>query len=156
MEKTWFITGSSRGFGREITEAALKRGDRVVATARKPDQIDDLSEAYGEHVLTYAFDVTDPAAANSAFGAALNTFGSLDIVVNNAGCADSAPIEEMSEKSFRDQIETNLFGVVNVTKAALPIFHPAPACRSPDRLHRRIIRWSGPLQPRARVHPPDR
>jgi NAD(P)-dependent dehydrogenase (short-subunit alcohol dehydrogenase family) len=123
MEKTWLITGSSRGFGREITEAALKRGDRVVATARKPDQIDDLLEAYGDHVLTWALDVTDPAAANSAVDAALKTFGSLDIVVNNAGYADSAPIEEMSEKSFRDQIETNLFGVVNVTKAALPIFH---------------------------------
>jgi NAD(P)-dependent dehydrogenase (short-subunit alcohol dehydrogenase family) len=123
MQKTWFITGSSRGFGREITTAALKRGDRVVATARKPDQLDDLARAYGEHVLTCALDVTDSAAANRAINAAINTFGSLDVVVNNAGYADSAPIEEMSEESFRDQIETNLFGVVNVTKAALPIFH---------------------------------
>jgi NAD(P)-dependent dehydrogenase (short-subunit alcohol dehydrogenase family) len=119
----WLITGSSRGFGREIAEAALKRGDRVVATARKPDQLDDLAKAYGEHVLTFALDVTDSAAAKNAVDAAINSFGSLDVVVNNAGYADSAPIEEMSEESFRNQIETNLFGVVNVTKAALPIFH---------------------------------
>ena len=122
MQMTWFITGSSRGFGREIAEAALKRGDRVVATARKPDQLDDLLKEYGDQVLTYALDVTDSAAANRAIDAAINSFGSLDIVVNNAGYADSAPIEEMSEESFRDQIETNLFGVVNVTRAALPIF----------------------------------
>jgi NAD(P)-dependent dehydrogenase (short-subunit alcohol dehydrogenase family) len=123
MQMTWFITGSSRGFGREIANAALKRGDRVVATARKPDQLDDLLKEYGEQILTFALDVTDPAAANRAIDGAINSFGSLDIVVNNAGYADSAPIEEMSEESFRDQIETNLFGVVNVTKAALPVFH---------------------------------
>src|SRR5580692_2758290 len=123
MQMTWFITGSSRGFGREIAKAALKRGDRVVATARKSDQLDDLLKEYGEQVLMFALDVTDSAAANRAIDAAINSFGSLDIVVNNAGYADSAPIEEMSEESFRDQIETNLFGVVNVTKAALPIFH---------------------------------
>jgi NAD(P)-dependent dehydrogenase (short-subunit alcohol dehydrogenase family) len=123
MQKTWFITGSSRGFGREIATAALKRGDRVVATARKPDQLDDLAKAYGELVLTFALDVTDSAAANRAVDTAIKSFGSLDIVVNNAGYADSAPIEEMSEESFRAQIETNLFGVVNVTKAALPMFH---------------------------------
>jgi NAD(P)-dependent dehydrogenase (short-subunit alcohol dehydrogenase family) len=123
MPKVWFITGSSRGFGREIAEAALTRGDRVVATARKPDQLDDLSKEYGEQVLTLALDVTDPAAARTAVTAAVDAFSSLDVVVNNAGYADSAPIEEMSEQSFRDQIETNLFGVVNVTRAALPIFH---------------------------------
>jgi NAD(P)-dependent dehydrogenase (short-subunit alcohol dehydrogenase family) len=123
MQRTWFITGSSRGFGREIATAALKRGDRVVATARKPDQLDDLAKAYGELVLKFALDVTDSAAANRAVDTAIKSFGSLDIVVNNAGYADSAPIEEMSEESFRDQIETNLFGVVNVTKAALPMFH---------------------------------
>ena len=123
MEKTWFITGSSRGFGRAIAEAALLRGDQVVATARKPDQLDDLAETYGEKVLTCALDVTDSAEAVGAVDLATNAFGSLDIVVNNAGYANSAPIEEMSEQSFRDQIDTNLFGVVNVTKAALPVFH---------------------------------
>jgi NAD(P)-dependent dehydrogenase (short-subunit alcohol dehydrogenase family) len=123
MDRIWFVTGSSRGFGRAIVEAALVRGDRVVATARKPDQLDDLAQAFGDHVLPLELDVTDPAAARSAIDAAVTAFGSLDIVVNNAGYAASAPIEEMSEESFRDQIETNLFGVVNVTKAALPVLH---------------------------------
>jgi NAD(P)-dependent dehydrogenase (short-subunit alcohol dehydrogenase family) len=123
MEKTWLVTGSSRGFGRQIAEAALRRGDRVIATARNPDDLDDLTGAHGDHVLTLALDVTDSAAAKRAVDAAMSSFGSLDVVVNNAGYADSAPIEEMSEESFRDQIETNLFGVVNVTKAALPLFH---------------------------------
>jgi NAD(P)-dependent dehydrogenase (short-subunit alcohol dehydrogenase family) len=123
MQKIWFVTGSSRGFGREIVEAALRRGDRVVATARKPDQLDDLTKTYGERLLSFALDVTDSAAAKRAVDAAIDSFGSLDIVVNNAGYAASAPIEEMSEESFRDQIETNLFGVVDVTKVALPIFH---------------------------------
>jgi NAD(P)-dependent dehydrogenase (short-subunit alcohol dehydrogenase family) len=123
MDRIWFVTGSSRGFGRAIVEAALVRGDRVVATARKPDQLDDLAKAFGDHVVLLELDVTDPAAARSAVDAAVKAFGSLDIVVNNAGYAASAPIEEMSEESFRDQIETNLFGVVNVTKAALPVLH---------------------------------
>jgi NAD(P)-dependent dehydrogenase (short-subunit alcohol dehydrogenase family) len=123
VQKIWLVTGSSRGFGRSIVEAALTRGDRVVATARKPEQLDDLTTSYGQNVLPFALDVTDSAAAVSAVEAAIDAFGSLDIVVNNAGYADSAPIEEMSERSFRDQVETNLFGLVNVTRAALPFFH---------------------------------
>jgi NAD(P)-dependent dehydrogenase (short-subunit alcohol dehydrogenase family) len=123
MPKTWFITGSSRGFGRQIAEAALQRGDLVVATARNPDQLDDLVEVHKERVVSLALDVTDSTAAKRAVESALSSFGSLDIVVNNAGYADSAPIEEMSDESFRHQFETNLFGVVNVTKAALPFFH---------------------------------
>jgi NAD(P)-dependent dehydrogenase (short-subunit alcohol dehydrogenase family) len=122
MPKTWLVTGSSRGFGREIAEAALKRGDQVLATARNPDQLDALT-TYGDSVVAFALDVTDPAASRKAVAAAISSFGSLDVVVNNAGYAASAAIEEMTEESFRDQIETNLFGVVNVTKAALPIFH---------------------------------
>jgi NAD(P)-dependent dehydrogenase (short-subunit alcohol dehydrogenase family) len=122
MPRTWLVTGSSRGFGREIVEAALKRGDRVLATARNLDQLDALA-AYGDAVVPFALDVTDSAGARSAVDAAIRSFGSLDVVVNNAGYAASAAIEEMSEESFREQIETNLFGVVNVTKAALPIFH---------------------------------
>ena len=122
MPRTWLVTGSSRGFGREIVEAALKRGDRVLATARNPDQLDALA-AYGDAVVSFALDVTDSAGTRRAVDAAISSFGSLDVVVNNAGYAASAAIEEMSEESFRDQIETNLFGVVNVTKAALPIFH---------------------------------
>ncbi|QIQ01133.1 SDR family NAD(P)-dependent oxidoreductase [Streptomyces liangshanensis] len=121
MSQTWLITGSSRGFGRELALAALESGDHVVATARRPAQLDDLVRAYGDRVRTTALDVTDPAAARAAVQLALDAFGRLDVVVNNAGYANSAPIEDTSEDEFRAQIETNLFGVINVTKAALPV-----------------------------------
>ena len=123
MPNTWFITGSSRGFGREITVAALERGHQVVATARNPDHLQDLVEIHNEALLALTLDVTDPTAAKHAIDSAIGHFGALDVVVNNAGYAESAPIEEMSDESFRRQIETNLFGVVNVTKAALPYLH---------------------------------
>jgi NAD(P)-dependent dehydrogenase (short-subunit alcohol dehydrogenase family) len=122
MSKTWMITGSSRGLGRALTKAVLDSGDRVLATARRLDQLDDLVKEYGEAIHTFALDVTDPAAARSAVQAAVEVFGGLDVVANNAGYANSAPIEEMAEDDFRAQIETNLFGVVNVTRAALPLF----------------------------------
>ncbi|WP_446040694.1 oxidoreductase [Streptomyces sp. SID1121] len=121
MSQTWLITGSSRGFGRELALAALESGDHVVATARRPGQLDDLVRKYGDRVRATALDVTDPAAARAAVQLALDAFGRLDVVVNNAGYANSAPIEETSEAEFRAQIETNLFGVINVTKAALPV-----------------------------------
>lgn len=121
MSKVWLITGSSRGFGKELVKAALENGDRVVATARRPEQLVDLAQSYGERVRTFALDVTDATAARAAVQFALDEFGTLDVVVNNAGYADSAPIEEMSDEMFRAQIEANLFGVVNVTKAALPV-----------------------------------
>ena len=119
---TWLITGSSRGFGRALAAAALAAGDSVVATARHPEQLNDLAERYGDRVLTVALDVTDGSAAYAAVARAVNDFGSLDVVVNNAGYANSAAIEDMPADDFRAQIETNLFGVVNVTRAALPVF----------------------------------
>ncbi len=122
MSKTWLITGSSRGLGRALTTAALDNGDRVLATARRPGQLDDLVKEYGEAIHAVALDVTDAAAARSAVQAAVDVFGGLDVVANNAGYANSAPIEEMAEDDFRAQIETNLYGVVNVTRAALPVF----------------------------------
>jgi NAD(P)-dependent dehydrogenase (short-subunit alcohol dehydrogenase family) len=122
MTKTWLITGSSRGFGRELAKAVLDDGDRLVATARRPEQLDDLVGEYGDRIRAIALDVTDVAAARAAVQTAVDEFGALDVVVNNAGYADSAPIEEMSDSDFRAQIETNLFGVFNVTKAALPVF----------------------------------
>ncbi|MBM7566155.1 oxidoreductase [Paenibacillus sacheonensis] len=122
MSKVWLITGSSRGFGRELTQAVLAAGDKVVATARDREQLAFLLSDYGDRVRTCSLDVTDMQAAQAAVRLALDEFGSLDIVVNNAGYANSAPIEEMTDEDFRAQIETNLFGVVNVTKAALPIF----------------------------------
>jgi NAD(P)-dependent dehydrogenase (short-subunit alcohol dehydrogenase family) len=121
MAKTWLITGASRGFGRALAEALLSVGDQLVATARRPEQLDDLVAAHGERILAVALDVTDAAAAEAAVKAAVTAFGSLDVVVNNAGYANSAPIEEMAEADFRAQLETNLFGVVNVTRAALPV-----------------------------------
>jgi NAD(P)-dependent dehydrogenase (short-subunit alcohol dehydrogenase family) len=123
VTRTWLITGSTRGFGRELAIAALDHKDNVVATARRPEQLADLTRDYGDRVRTVALDVTDPAAARAAVQAAVDAFGSLDVVVNNAGFAISAAIEEMTSEDFRSQIETNLFGVVNVTKAALPVLH---------------------------------
>ncbi len=121
MTRTWLVTGSSRGFGREVVKAALEGGDRVVATARRPEELDDLVQEYGDRVRAAALDVTDAAAARAVVQLALDEFGHLDVVVNNAGYANSSPIEETPDDDFRAQIETNLFGVVNVTKAALPV-----------------------------------
>jgi NAD(P)-dependent dehydrogenase (short-subunit alcohol dehydrogenase family) len=121
MARTWLITGASRGFGRRLTEAVLESGDQVVATARRPEQLDDLVVRHGERIRAVALDVTDAAAATRAVKEGTEAFGGLDVVVNNAGYANSAPIEEMAEDDFRAQIETNLFGVVNVTRAALPV-----------------------------------
>ncbi|MCT9108558.1 oxidoreductase [Streptomyces mirabilis] len=121
MTKTWLITGSSRGFGRALARHVLDHGHRVVATARRPEHLKDLVERHGDRVRALALDVTDPAAARAAVQLALDAFGRLDVVANNAGYANSAAIEDMPDEDFRAQIETNLFGVVNVTKAALPV-----------------------------------
>jgi len=121
MAKTWLITGSSRGFGWELAKAVLEDGDNVVATARRPEQLDDLVRRHGDRVRTCALDVTDPEAARAAVKLAVDVFGSLDVVVNNAGYAIFASIEDMPDDVFRAQIEANFFGVVNVTKAALPV-----------------------------------
>ncbi|BAN33467.1 SDR family NAD(P)-dependent oxidoreductase [Mycobacterium avium subsp. hominissuis] len=123
MPKTWFITGSSRGLGRALTTAVLDRGDQVVATARRPAQLDELVDRYGPRIRACELDVTDRAAARRAIAAAVTAFGRIDVVVNNAGYANSAPVEEVSDDDFRAQVETNFFGVVNVTKAALPVLH---------------------------------
>jgi NAD(P)-dependent dehydrogenase (short-subunit alcohol dehydrogenase family) len=119
--RTWFITGSSRGLGRALAEAVLAAGHRLVATARQPDDLRDLVARYGDSIRAVALDVTDPAAARGAVGAATSAFGRLDVVVNNAGYANVNAIEDMAEEDFRAQFETNFFGVVNVTRAALPV-----------------------------------
>ena len=121
MRKTWLITGTSRGFGWELAQAVLDSGDALLATARRPDQLDELVRKHGDRVRTLALDVTDAAAAHAAVEVAVHEFGSLDVVVNNAGYGSSAPIEDFPDDDFRAEIETNLFGVVNVTKAALPV-----------------------------------
>ncbi|RKN34042.1 oxidoreductase [Micromonospora musae] len=121
MEKVWLITGSSRGLGRELAETVLAAGGRLLATARRPEQLDDLVEKYGERIRTVALDVTDSTAARAAVATAVDAFGRLDVLVNNAGYADVASIEDMPEEEFRAQIEANFFGVVNVSRAALPV-----------------------------------
>lgn len=119
--KVWFITGSSRGFGRVWTEAALKRGDKVAATARKLSSISDLNEKYGENVLTLELDVTDAAQAKAAVEQAHAHFGRLDIVLNNAGYSLVATIEEAKADEIRAMYETNILGPVAIIQAALPL-----------------------------------
>ena len=119
-EKIWFITGTSRGFGREWAIAALERGDKVAATARDTASLADLVEKYGDAVLPIQLDVTDREADFAAVKQAHDHFGRLDIVVNNAGYGQFGFVEELSEQDARDQIETNVFGALWVTQAALP------------------------------------
>jgi NAD(P)-dependent dehydrogenase (short-subunit alcohol dehydrogenase family) len=119
--KVWFITGSSRGFGAELVRAVLAHGDCVVATARRPEQLRALVDGHTDRARVFPLDVTDADAAVAAIEFAVAEFGRIDVVVNNAGYANSAAIEEMELDDFRAQIEANLFGVVNVTRAALPV-----------------------------------
>jgi NAD(P)-dependent dehydrogenase (short-subunit alcohol dehydrogenase family) len=124
-QRTWFITGTSRGFGREWAIAALDRGDRVVGTARDVDTMADLGERFPDTFLGLALDVTDRAAVFATVAKAHDHFGELDIVVNNAGYGQFGMVEELSEQEARDQIETNLFGALWVTQAALPYLRAA-------------------------------
>ena len=121
MSKTWFITGASKGFGREWTEAALERGDKVAGTARKLDTLDELVENYGDAFLPIQLDVTDRDDDFAAVQKAAEHFGELDVVINNAGYGHFGMIEELTEEEIRSQVETNLFGALWVTQAALPI-----------------------------------
>ena len=121
MSKVWFITGSSRGFGREFALAALKRGDQVAATARNTKTLTDLVERFGDAVLPLRLDVTDRTQVFEAVAAAQERFGRLDVVVNNAGYALVGAVEELGERELRDQLETNVFGVLHVTQAVLPV-----------------------------------
>ncbi|NJP94977.1 SDR family NAD(P)-dependent oxidoreductase [Nonomuraea sp. FMUSA5-5] len=120
MSKVWFVTGSSRGLGRCFVEAALAHGDRVAATARSVDALEELTAAYGDNVLPLAMDVTGRAAVFAAVERAREHFGRLDVIVNNAGYAQVGAVEELTEQELRDQMETNLFGAVWVIQAALP------------------------------------
>jgi NAD(P)-dependent dehydrogenase (short-subunit alcohol dehydrogenase family) len=119
--KVWFITGTSKGFGRVWAEAALARGDRVAATARDAKTLAPLVERYGAQVSAMALDVTDKAAVAAAIAEAHARFGRLDVVINNAGYGLFGTVEEVNEAEARAQLETNLFGALWVTQAALPI-----------------------------------
>ncbi|MBB4481693.1 oxidoreductase [Rhizobium etli] len=121
MSKVWLITGSSRGLGRALAEAVLASGDNLVATARNPAQLADLSEHYGGQVLTLALDVTNEAAAAATVEAAVKRFGRIDVLVNNAGYGNVGSIEDTSLADFRAQIETNLFGTIIMSKAVIAL-----------------------------------
>ena len=120
MDKVWLVTGSASGLGRNIAEAVLESGDRLVATARNPRRLDDLVNKFGERVRAVSLDVADESAAQAAVQVALDAFGRLDVVVNNAGFGDIAPFEQLSAERFKAVIDTNFYGVVNVTRAAVP------------------------------------
>jgi len=118
--KVWLITGSSTGFGRSLSEAVLKRGDRVVATARRPEQLSELGDQYPQTVKTIRLDVTDLQEVRDAVQTALATFGQVDVLVNNAGYGVLGAIEEVSDEAIRRQFETNVFGALNMMRAVLP------------------------------------
>jgi NAD(P)-dependent dehydrogenase (short-subunit alcohol dehydrogenase family) len=121
MTRVWLVTGSAGGLGRNIAEAVLASGHRLVATARDPRRLEDLVKKYGDRVRTTALDVADEDVAKAAVQVAMDAFGRLDVVVNNAGYGDVAPFEQLSSERFKAVVDTNFYGVVNVTRAALPI-----------------------------------
>jgi NAD(P)-dependent dehydrogenase (short-subunit alcohol dehydrogenase family) len=118
--RVWFITGTSSGLGRALAEAALDRGSRVVATARQTERIADLEQRFGDRAITLPLDVTDADQARTAIDAAVRAFGRIDVVVNNAGYGALGALEELSDEELHSQFETNVFGALNVTRAALP------------------------------------
>jgi NAD(P)-dependent dehydrogenase (short-subunit alcohol dehydrogenase family) len=120
-QRAWLVTGSAGGLGRNIAEAVLASGDRLVATARDPRRLNDLVEKYGDQIRTAPLDVSDENAARASVKVAVDAFGRLDVVVNNAGYGDIAPFEQLSSDRFKALMDTNFYGVVNVTRAALPI-----------------------------------
>ncbi|MFI6759236.1 SDR family NAD(P)-dependent oxidoreductase [Micromonospora sp. NPDC050417] len=121
MPKVFLVTGSARGLGRDIAQAVLAAGHSLVATARQPEQLADLVTRYGDRIRPVALDVTDVPAVEAAVQAAVDAFGRLDVVVNNAGYANLVSTEDITAEDFRAQVETNFFGVVNVTRAAIPV-----------------------------------
>src|SRR5229473_2198359 len=121
MSKVWLVTGSASGLGRNVAEAVLASGDRLVATARDPRRLEDLVKKYGDQMRTAPLDVTDERGAYAAVQAAVDAFGRLDVVVNNAGYADIAPFEQLSAERFKAVVDTNFYGVVNVCRVAIPI-----------------------------------
>lgn len=120
MTKTWLVTGSSRGFGRALAQAILGSGDNLVATARNVNALQGIGDDRPGSLLTVPLDVTDEEQANSAVHAAITRFGSLDVLVNNAGYGDVGSVEDTPLSSFRRQIEANLFGTIVMTKAVIP------------------------------------
>jgi len=121
MTQTWLISGAGHGLGRSIATAALHAGDRVVATVRDVSRLDDLAASFADKARAISLDVTDERQGQAAVRGALDAFGSLDVLVNNAGYGESRPFEEMPTQDFRELVETTFFGTVNLTRAALPV-----------------------------------
>ncbi|OZF03942.1 SDR family NAD(P)-dependent oxidoreductase [Rhodococcoides fascians] len=121
MSRVWIITGSSRGLGRAVAQDALAAGDQVVATARRPEQLDELVRQYGDAVLPLPLDVTDAGAAASVVESAVEKFGRVDVAINNAGYGDVSSVEDVELDDFRRQIDTNFYGVVYMSKAVVPV-----------------------------------
>ncbi|MGY5049715.1 oxidoreductase [Streptomyces sp. 900105755] len=121
MSRTWLITGGSQGLGKALVLAALSAGDRVVVTSRRPEALASLRAEHPERLMAVALDVTSPSDARDVVATAVERFGSIDVLVNNAGYATSGSIEDFPEDEFRAQVEANLYGVVNLTRAVLPV-----------------------------------
>ncbi|GAA3162256.1 oxidoreductase [Nonomuraea salmonea] len=121
MSRTWLITGGSQGLGKALVLAALSAGDRVVVTSRRPEKLNSLQAEHPERLMAVALDVTSPSDARDVVATAVEQFGSIDVLVNNAGYATSGSIEDFPEDEFRAQVEANLYGVVNLTRAVLPV-----------------------------------
>jgi len=120
MTKVWFITGTSRGLGRSLTEAALAKGDNVVATARDPQQLRDLEDKYPGQLYPLALDVTDNSQIHTAVARAIDRFGRIDVLVNNAGFGITGAAEAYTDEQVRSQLETNLYAPIELTRAVLP------------------------------------
>lgn len=119
--KVWLITGSSTGFGRSLTEAVLQHGDTVIATARKPEQLDDLVQQYPDRVQAVRLDITNPQNIHSAVSTAVQALGRIDVLVNNAGYGLIGALEEVSDEQIQRNFDTNLFGAIHMMRAVLPI-----------------------------------
>ena len=146
MSKVWLVTGSASGLGRNIAEAVLASGARLVATAREPQRLDDLVKKYGDRVRTASLDVADEEAAKSAVQAAVAGFGRLDVVVNNAGYGDIAPFEQLSQERFKALIDTNF-----LRRRLYDPRRTADHAKAKERLHPSNIirrRASGPSRQR--------
>ena len=120
--RVWFVTGGSRGLGRALAEEVLRHGDRLVVTAREAAAVEDLERAEPERARAVPLDVTDREGVTAAIAEVTRTFGRLDVVVNNAGYGQFGALEELSEEELRAQFEVNVFGLLHVTRAALPVF----------------------------------
>src|ERR1700734_1627206 len=135
MSQVWLVTGSSRGLGRAIVEASLAAGNKVMATARNTESPNDLSDRYGNQVKLFALDVTDESAAAAAVKTAVDTFGSLDVVVNNAGYGNLSSVEDTPMSDFRAQIETNLLSTLTWPVACTMTTRTGRRVQKPTRFH---------------------